>query len=57
MKLFVWLGIFVGGIVGGWIGAVMFDKGNWFGLWSIFLSGVGSLIGIWAGYKLAKNYL
>ena len=43
------------GIVGGWLGALM-DGGNWLGGWSILLSGVGSLVGIWAGYKAGKYY-
>ena len=53
MKLMVWLGIFVGGAIGGGIGAT-FDGG--LGMWSILLSTVGSLAGLWAGYKLGKLY-
>ena len=56
MKLMIWIGIFVGGTIGGWIGAAAFDHGNWLGGWSILLSGVGSLVGIWAGYKISQNY-
>ena len=52
----IWVGIFIGGTIGGWIGALM-TKGNWFSLTSILLSGVGSLVGVWAGYKIAKEYL
>ncbi len=50
----IYLGIAIGGTLGGWLGAVM-DHGNWFGLASILLSGVGSLIGIWVGYKAGQN--
>jgi uncharacterized membrane protein YeaQ/YmgE (transglycosylase-associated protein family) len=46
----------IGGTLGGWIGALM-THGNWFSLTSLLLSGVGSLIGIWIGYKIAKYYL
>lgn len=53
MKLMIWLGIFVGGAVGGAIGSVL-DGG--LGVWSIVLSSVGSLGGIWAGYKIGKLY-
>lgn len=55
MKLFIWIGIVLGGLAGGWLGALM-DHGNWLGGWSILLSAVGSLFGIWLGYKAGKNY-
>lgn len=55
MKALFWIGITVGGTGGGWIGAAM-DHGNWMGGWSILLSAVGSLLGLWAAYKLYKNY-
>ena len=53
MKTLIWIGLAVGGTVGGVIGAY-FDGGV--GLWSVLLSTVGSLAGIWAGYKLGKAY-
>ena len=56
MKLLIWTGLSIGGIVGGWAGAAL-DHGNWFGGWSILLSAIGSLVGIWLGYKLGKDYL
>jgi hypothetical protein len=55
MKLMIWLGILIGGTLGGWIGALL-DHNNWFGLTSILLGGAGSLIGIWAGYIAGKAY-
>lgn len=55
MKLMVWLGIAIGGTLGGFIGGI-FDHGNWLGGWSILLSSIGSLLGVWAGYKLGKLY-
>ena len=51
----IWIGIVVGGIAGGWIGALL-AHGNWFSLTSILISGIGSLAGVWAGYKIGKNY-
>jgi len=54
MKFMIFLGVTIGGTVGGWLGALM-SHGNWFSGWSILLSGVGSLAGIWAGYKVARN--
>jgi hypothetical protein len=56
MKLLIWIGITVGGGLGGWLGAAI-DHGNWFGAASILLGGVGSIVGIWAGFKINKNYL
>lgn len=55
MKAFVWIGIAIGGTLGSWLGAAM-DHGNWFGATSILISGVGSIVGLWAGYKIGKNY-
>lgn len=51
----IFIGITIFGTLGGWVGAAM-DHGNWFGVASIFLSTIGSLAGIWAGYK-AGQYL
>jgi uncharacterized protein (DUF486 family) len=55
MKLVITIGIFVGGTVFGWLGSLL-DHGNWLGGWSILLSGAGSILGIWIGYKAAKNF-
>ncbi len=55
MKLMITLGIFIGGTIGGWIGALM-SHNNWLSGWSILLSGVGSLAGIWVGVK-ASQYI
>jgi hypothetical protein len=56
MKLFIFLGVTIGGILGGWLGS-MLDHGNGLGGWSILLSTIGSFAGIWVGYKAARNYL
>ena len=53
-KTLIFIGITVGGLVGGWLGS-MLDGGNGFGMWSILLSTIGSLAGIWGGYKLAQG--
>ena len=55
MKLMILIGVTIGGMIGGWLGAALFDHGNWLGGWSILLSGAGSFVGIWAGYKAAQN--
>ena len=53
-KTYIWIGITVGGALGGFLGALL-DHGNAFGAWGILLSGVGSLLGIWAGFKLGNS--
>jgi hypothetical protein len=55
MKLMIWIGVLIGGTLGGIIGSIA-DHGNWLGIWTILLSTTGSLLGIWAGYKMAKSY-
>lgn len=56
MKLMIWIGITIGSLIGGWLGA-MPDHGNFLGGWSILGAAIGSLLGVWAGYKFAQNYL
>jgi hypothetical protein len=54
MKLMIWIGITIGGFIGSWLGALM-SGGNYLGGWSILLGMVGSIAGLWAGYKLGNN--
>jgi hypothetical protein len=56
VKSLIFVGVTVGGLLGGWLGGIL-DGGNAFSGWSILLSTVGSLAGIWLGYKLARNWL
>ena len=53
MKLMIFIGIAVFGTLGGWLGAAM-DHGNWFGGWSLLLGTIGSLVGVWAGFKAGQ---
>ena len=53
MKLMITIGIFLGGSIGGWLGSLI-SHGNWLSGWSIMLSTLGSLAGIWVGYKAAQ---
>jgi uncharacterized protein YcfJ len=56
MKALIWIGLTIGGLVGGWLGGLL-DHGNWLGPWSILLSAAGSIAGIWVAYKIGKDYI
>ena len=52
-KLCIFVGVTVGGLVGSLLaGALGLDT---FSLGSFFLSGAGSLFGVWAGWKIARK--
>ena len=51
----IWIGIAVGGLMGGWLGSLM-DRGSLLGVWSILMGGLGSIVGVLAGYKIGKEY-
>ena len=53
-KTYIWIGLTAGGLIGGGIGSLL-DRGNMLGLWSLLLSTIGGIAGIWAGYKLANG--
>jgi hypothetical protein len=58
-KGLIYLGILVGGIIGGGFGNLLdhqsfFSLTN-FGGWSIIMGGIGSIVGIFVGYKLGNN--
>ena len=53
MKTMIWIGLGIGGTVGGALPYFWGDYGL-FSFSSIILSTIGGLIGIWAGYKLGK---
>ena len=56
MKTLIWIGITAGGTLGGWLGSLL-DRGSFFGAWGIIGSTVGSILGLWIGYKIAHAYL
>lgn len=53
MKALIYIGIFVGGLIGSYV-PVLFGQSA-FSFASILAGGAGSLVGIWAGYKLGQN--
>jgi uncharacterized protein YcfJ len=54
MKTMIWIGITIGGLLGGWLGSLL-DHGNFFGIWGILLSTIGSVAGIYVGYRVGQN--
>ena len=52
-KGLIYLGSGVGGTIGGYVGGLL-DHGNYFGLWSIIISAVGGLAGIYVAYKIQQ---
>jgi len=54
MKSLIYIGIGIGGTVGGWLGALV-SHGNFLSGWSILGTAIGSFIGLWAGYKIGSN--
>lgn len=55
VKSIVYVFLIFGSLIGAAIGTNI-DGGNMFGIWSIILSGVGGILGVWAGYTINKNY-
>ena len=53
LKLFIWLGVFVGGAIGGYLPTLW--GASVFSFQSILLSAVGGIAGIWIGYTLGKD--
>lgn len=58
MKLMIFLGITIGGAIGGGFGNLL-DHQSFFSMtnlggWTILLSMIGSLVGIWAGYRAGQ---
>ena len=51
MRSRIWLGIFIGSMIGGLL-PELWDA-NLFSYSSVFLSGIGALVGLWIGYKMS----
>lgn len=54
-KTLVWLGVFVGGAIGGYIPTIF--GASMFSITSILGSTIGGILGIWAGFKLSQMIL
>jgi hypothetical protein len=52
MKLCIFVGTTVGGLAFGYAGDLL----GFSFLWSFILSGIGSVVGVWAGWKVAQHY-
>jgi hypothetical protein len=51
-KSLIWIGIFVGGAIGGWIPT--FFGADAFSMSALIGNTIGGLVGIWGGFKLSK---
>ena len=51
MKLLIFLGLTIGSYAGWWLGEQISDDFTW----AVVLSGVGTFVGAWLGWKLARN--
>ena len=54
-KTLIWIGVFAGSTLGGWLGALA-SGGNWLSWQSLLGTTLGSFLGIYAGYK-ANQYI
>jgi predicted MFS family arabinose efflux permease len=51
-KTLIWLGLFVGSAIGGWIPSLWGE--NFLSMFSVLLTAIGGLVGVWAGFKLGQ---
>ena len=54
MKLAIYGGATIGGLIGGYL--PVFWGGNLLDITSVVLGTLGTIVGIWAGYKLGKYF-
>ena len=55
MKLMIFIGVTVGGGIGSWVGTLL-SNNNYFSATSILLGALGSLAGIWLGYRSSQYF-
>lgn len=51
-KKLIWMGLFVGSLVGSFLPSLWGD--SMLSMWSVVLSAVGGIAGIWLGYRLSN---
>jgi uncharacterized membrane protein YeaQ/YmgE (transglycosylase-associated protein family) len=49
-KTLIWIGLFLGSTVGGWLPTLWGE--SFLSFTSVITTAIGSVIGIWAGFKL-----
>ena len=54
MKSLMYMGAFVGSTIGGFVPSLL--GVSWLSVWGLVASGVGGILGVWAGYKVAARY-
>jgi hypothetical protein len=54
MKTLIWLGLFLGSALGGWLPTLA--GADMLSLWGVLGSVVGGLAGIWAGMRAARAF-
>ena len=54
MQGLIWIGLFVGTTIGGYLPTLW--GAGFLSVQSVLLSAVGGIFGIWAGYKVGRNY-
>jgi len=52
MKTLIWLGVFAGSALGGWLPTLL--GADLLSLWGVLGSVLGGLAGIWAGSRLGR---
>lgn len=53
-KHLIYIMVAIFSTLGGWLGGIM-DHGNFLGMWSILLAGIGGFVGVYVGYKIGNN--
>lgn len=52
-RTFIWVGLFVGSTIGGFVPALW--GGSLISFSGVFFSFIGGLLGIWLGYKIGNS--
>jgi hypothetical protein len=53
-RKFIWLGMFVGSTIGGFIPALW--NASFTSMWGLFLSAVGGILGIYIAFRWTRGY-